>query len=143
MTRRSRGYAWEKKVVDIFDRMGFVVTRLGGTTIVMPDVSAHKDHAKLIVGIECKSTVSDRCYVPGEQIQRCIDWCTEWGLYTNKMVLLAFKFGNNGKGKQREGRQFLKIWNPNFKVPKKLSCRYDGLCFDGKEPMVLAEMKIG
>ena len=46
--RQSRGYAWEKKVVDIFDRMGFVVTRLGGTTIVMPDVSAHLDKEKIM-----------------------------------------------------------------------------------------------
>lgn len=126
--RRSRGYAWEVAVIEILDKLGFVVCRLGGTTITMPDISAHKDHSKLIVGIECKSTVGNACIVPGEQIQRCIDWCNDWRLYEYKMVILAFKFGNKGTGKQREEKTYLKIWNFKNIIPEKLTCHYDGDC---------------
>jgi len=125
--RRSRGYAWEVGVIEIFDKLRFVVSRLGGTTITMPDVSAHKDDSKLIIGIECKSTVGNVCVVPGEQIQRCIDWCNSWGLYENKMVILAFKFGNKGTGKQREEKTYLKIWNFKNHVSEFI-CHYDGDC---------------
>lgn len=131
--RRSRGYAWEIKVLDIFEKKGCVVTRLGGTTTTMPDVSAHKDHTKQIISIECKSTVGNVCRVPAEQIVRCIDWGNEWGLYENKIVILAFKFGNKGRGKQREEKQYLKVWNMN-RIPKDVTIHYDGsLKMDGKD----------
>ncbi len=123
--RRSRGYSWEVKVLDIFEKKGFVVTRLGGTTVTMPDVSAHKDSSKLIVSVECKSTVGNTCKVPADQIQRCVDWCKEWGLYEDKVVILAFKFGNKGTGKQRVEKQYLKVWNMRMRSVE-VTCGYDG-----------------
>ena len=133
--RRSRGYVWEDNVVNIFQEKGFSATRLGGTTISMPDVSAHRDQSQLIIGIECKSSRADIAFVPGKQIQRCVNWVNMWGLYQYKMVILAFKFGNKGTGKQRERKEYLKIWNSKLQISKKLSCNYNGVCriHDGGE----------
>ena len=141
--RRSRGYSWEVQVLEIFEKKGFVVTRLGGTTTTMPDISAHKDNSELIISVECKSTVGNTCLIPSEQIQRCIDWCNAWGLYHYKMVVLAFKFGNKGSGKQREPRQYLKIWNMHRRVVDVI-CGYDGYCRnkDTKAELWLEDLKL-
>lgn len=123
--RKSRGYSWEDAVVEIFRNKKFNARRFGGPHEV--DVLAHKDDVALIVSVECKSTVGNSCKVPGAQIQRCIDWCNDWSLYDNKMVILALKFGCKKTGKQREQRQFFKIWNMHLK-PVDIVCRYDGFC---------------
>ena len=89
--RRVRGYAWEDKVVKIYNGEGCHVVRLCGTTTTMPDVTVSKAKSKIIMSIVCKSTTTDHCHVPGAQIQRCLDWVNSWELYTYKVVNLAFK----------------------------------------------------
>lgn len=101
----------------------------------MPDIVAHKDASRLIIGIECKSVSGKYALVPAEQIQRCIDECNKWGLYQSKMVILAFRFMKFGVKKQtgyREKREYLKVWNFNNTVTN-VSCNYDGIVrADGK-----------
>jgi Holliday junction resolvase len=126
--KRQRGYAWEVKVVNDFKELNFTVTRLGGTTSSMPDVSAHDDYTKTIISIECKSGISDSLLVPRDQLERCIDWCNEWGLYVDKKVILAFKFARKDvNGDARVGKEFLKLWDFSKKV-NDVKCYYDGHC---------------
>lgn len=125
MIRKSRGYSWEDSVLEIFKNKKFNARRFGGPHEV--DILAHNDSTSVIISIECKSTVGDSCKVPAHQIQRCIDWCDEWGLYNTKIIILAFKFGNKKTGKHREQRQFLKVWNTHLK-PINVICKYDGFC---------------
>jgi len=130
--RRVRGYAWEDKVVKIFKEKGCHTVRLGGTTTTMPDVTVSKAKTKIIMAIECKSTTTDHCNVPAVQIQRCIDWVNAWELYTDKVVMLAFKFSAKkrvgiGRYESREKKEFFKIWNLKMK-PVDFSCSYNGFC---------------
>ena len=125
--RRQRGYSWEQKIVEKFTKLKFSTVRLGGTTTSMPDVSAHKNDSSLIISIECKSGISDSLIVPKEQLERCIEWCGKWGLYLNKIVILAFKFARKDvKGNPRKGKEFLKVWNWNLE-PCNVKCTYDGI----------------
>lgn len=127
--KRQRGYYWETKLVEIFTNLGFHTIRLGGTTSTMPDVSAHKDDSNLIISIECKSGISNSLIVPKDQLVRCMEWCKTWGLYKNKIVILAFKFARKDvKGNKRKGKQFLKIWNWNLESSD-VKCSYDGKSF--------------
>ena len=144
LSRKSLGYNWEIKVGKIFKDRGFVVERLGGTTTELLDLTAHKDNSKLIIGIECKSVSGTYTYVPAEQLQRCIDETEKWGLYKNKMVILAFQFGKyslkSSKG-YREKKEYLKIWNFNNSVTD-VSCNYDGVCRSVGKIIQLEEFKI-
>lgn len=127
--RRQRGYSWEQKMIEKFTDLKFNSVRLGGTTTSMPDVSAHKDDSSLIISIECKSGISNSLIVPKKQLLRCMDWCKTWGLYQNKIVILAFKFARKDvKGNNRKGRQYLKTWNWKF-TPADVKCGYDGNVF--------------
>lgn len=144
--RKHRGYTWETKVVDKFTSLGFVTTRLGSTTTSMPDVSAHNDCAKLIISIECKSTSFEYADIPLEQLERCMEWCKEWGLYEKKIVILAFKFLSKkwlskGKYENRELKEYYKIWDWNLK-PSIVKCKYNGDCsikYGFWEPVELIE----
>jgi len=120
--KRSRGYAWEDKVVKIFKEKGFTVYRFGGPHQI--DVSAH--NGKVIIAIECKSTVGNTCLVPEDQIDRCYEWAFSFSKY-EPLVVLAFKFGNKGRGKQRAEKTYFKIWNMKM-VPRDITCNYDGYC---------------
>ena len=137
--RRQRGYFWEKKIVEKFTKLGFVSVRLGGTTTSMPDVSAHKDQSKLIISIECKSGVARSLKVPRDQLERCMEWCKQWGLYENRIVLLAFKFAHkDDKGNSRIGKEYLKVWNWKLD-PSDVWCDYDGGCKSDGEKIELEE----
>ncbi len=140
--RRQRGYNWERKIVKKFSQLGFVSVRLGGTTTSMPDVSAHKDQSKLIISIECKSGVSSSLIIPTDQLERCMKWCELWGLYENKIVILAFKFARKDvKGNSRIGKEYLKIWNWKLE-PVDVWCNYDGTCSIKGREIFLEEFKI-
>lgn len=143
MSRKSKGYNWEVKVGQILKDKGFVVERLGGTTTEMPDVVAHKDDSKLIIAIECKSVSGTLARVPFEQLQRCIDETQKWGLYTTKIVILAFQFAKFGKVSDpnyREKREYLKIWNWG-KVVGNVSCNYNGVIRRTLEKIELGDFK--
>lgn len=143
--KRQRGYSWETKMVEMFTGLGFHTIRLGGTTSTMPDVSAHKDDSSLIISIECKSGISNSLVVPQDQLVRCMEWCKTWGLYQNKIVILAFKFARKGvNGNSRKGVQYLKIWNWKLE-PTDIKCDYDGksfLKYDTWEETELVEFNI-
>ncbi len=143
-TRRNRGYNWEKTVALRLEKLNFIVERLGGTTTKMPDLVAHNDDSKTIIGIECKSTSSKHARVPVEQMQRCIDEVNKWGLYTNKKVILAFQFNKFGKVKDvnhREKREYFKVWNI-FKPSSNISCNYDGVIRSTYEKIELEDYNI-
>ena len=39
-------------------------------------------------------------YVPGDQIERCVQWVTSFAAYNKRVVLLAAYFGGTSKGKK-------------------------------------------
>lgn len=130
MNRQSKGYVWEIKVKKKLISMGFILERLGGSTTELPDLVAHRDSDKLIIGIECKRISGKNVLIPAKQLQRCIDETEKWGLYKNKMVILAFQFSKFGLKKSkdyREKREYLKIWNYKYDV-NTISCNYHGVC---------------
>lgn len=142
--RRNRGYIWEIKVKEKLQSLGFIVERLGGTTTELPDLVCHIDKAKLIIGVECKSVSGVYGMVPAKQLQRCIDETEKWGLYTSKMVILAFQFGKykiKYSDNYREKREYLKVWNFNYDV-KNISCNYDGICRCDGDVIVLGSFKV-
>lgn len=144
MSRKSKGYNWEIKVLEILESKGFIVERLGGTTTELPDLVAHNDNTSLIIGVECKSVSGTYARVPVEQLVRCIDEGKKWGLYHNKMVILAFQFGRYQKKTMpghRKKKEFLKIWNFNYTIGN-VSCTYDGVCRCDGRIIELEEFKI-
>ncbi len=93
-TRRQRGYAFEKYLVQRFnDKSGWSAKRLGSPSTALPDVMGINDMYKTVIAIEAKSTVANIVYVPQDQIERCRDWINQFGVYDVKKVILAFKFG--------------------------------------------------
>lgn len=93
---RSRGYAFERYVVERFLKKGYFSFRLGGTTQTMPDV--HAIVCNKVYGIECKSTQGNVVKFPAEQILRCFDWVNHLPLY-EPTVILACKFKGNSSRK--------------------------------------------
>ena len=105
---------------------------ISDSTTTVHYVTVSKANTTLILATECKSTSTDHCYVTEAQIQRCLDWVNEWELYTDKVVMLAFKFSEKkrvgtGKYESRKKKEFLKVWNLKMK-PVDFSCGYDGFC---------------
>ena len=144
MSKKSKGYNWEIKVKQKLQNLGFVVERLGGTTTELPDLVAHKDDSALIIGVECKSVSGRYGMVPSEQLLRCIDEGRKWGLYKNKMVILAFQFCKYelkySKG-HRAKREYLKVWNFNYAV-NNISCNYEGICRCDGDVIELEEFNV-
>lgn len=144
LSRKSKGYIWEIKVKEKLQSLGFIVERLGGTTTELPDLVAHKDDSFLIIGVECKSVSGTYGIVPAEQLQRCIDEGKKWGLYKNRMVILAFQFCKyelKSSKEYREKREYLKVWNFNYAV-KNISCNYDGICRCDGDVIKLEEFNV-
>lgn len=141
MSKRSRGYCWESDVVKLLQDDNWWAVRIGGTTTTMPDVSANK--GSTVLAAECKSAQTNTAPVPGEQIQRCVDWCNNWGKYTNQIILLAFRFvktGTKGMGNLREKREYLKVWDFDRKITN-ISCNYDGEIFSEKKKIQLEDFQ--
>jgi len=144
LSKKSKGYSWEIKVKKKLQSLGFAVERLGGTTTELPDLVAHKDDSYLIIGVECKSVSGTYGMVPAEQLQRCIDEGQKWGLYKNKMVILAFQFCKYGLKSSKEHRaktEYLKVWNFNHSV-KNISCNYNGICRCDGDVIKLEEFEV-
>lgn len=100
-TRRSRGYSWEKKLVDTFNaKDGWAARRLGGSSSYLPDVIATNKQKSILYSIECKSGEANILYIPWDQIIRCRD-ITENFLtaYEKRFVVFAFKFKGTDKRK--------------------------------------------
>lgn len=100
-TRRSRGYSWEKKLVDTFNtNNGWAARRLGGASSYLPDVIATNKEKSILYSIECKSGESNILYIPWDQVIRCKDITDNFlTAYNNRYVVFAFKFKGTAKRK--------------------------------------------
>ena len=65
--------------------------RRGVTMPSIPVSAVSKAKTEIFMAIECKTPTNDWCNVPAVQLQRCRDWVNSWELYTDKVVMLAFK----------------------------------------------------
>jgi len=132
--RRQRGYHWEDTLVKRFKNTEkWKAFRLGSPSIALPDVLAINNETSELFTIEAKSGTSTSLPVPGDQIERCLNWVDTFGVYKKRKVLLAFKFLSKkrleiGKYENRELREFFKIWDPSLKITDCV-CRYDGKIF--------------
>ncbi len=130
-TRRQRGYRWEDVLVKRLNSCdGWRAFRLGSPSIGLPDVIAANTEHDIMLAIEAKSGTSGTIPVPKDQIERCLKWLTAFGKYSNRHVVLAFKFMSKkwkevGIYEKREKREYFKIWNP-LRIPCDLVCKYDG-----------------
>ena len=100
-TRRSRGYSFEKQLVDTFNKTeGWTARRLGGSSTGLPDIVITENNKSILYAIECKSGESNILYIPFDQISRC-EWITEKFLriYENRYIVFAFKFKGTAKRK--------------------------------------------
>ena len=95
--RRSRGYNFEYSIVNYFNANGWHARRLGGSSTGLPDVVATNNHQSILYSIEAKSTASNFCYVPNDQLLRCQDILEMFAPYRFKAIVLAFKFTRKGK----------------------------------------------
>lgn len=88
--RRSRGYRWEKQVIQMLLKRGCIAVRLGQPH--QPDVIARcKEHSYVI---ECKSKFDDDgspVYVSGDQLDTCREFA--FLLYGKTKVVVAAKIG--------------------------------------------------
>jgi len=132
--KKQRGRSFEVHVKELFECHGFVSHKIGSNSHDVPDVVSWRDASKSVVAVEAKSTALNCAVVPKEQIQRCIDWVNEMGLYTDKYVILAFKFKGNST---RKLRYYYKIFS--FTTPVNISCNYQGKCFSGNKEVTLEE----
>ena len=138
--RRSRGYAFEKRVVNMINADNnssnnnnenrWHAVRLGGTTTTMPDIIA--TCGKNAYAIECKSGYSQMLYVPAEQIARCHRLLHGLlGYYERRHIILAFYFANITCGPpSKRGRQNRRA-TYFFEVPD--GAAYDVRCSDAGE----------
>ena len=128
--RRSRGYAFEKYVVQKLIDIDFQAKRLGSPSTELPDVFGVRYNE--VIAIECKSTAGKYAYVPKDQIQRCIDWVEMFGKYEQE-VILAFKF------KAIPGRKLryhYKVY-PDHHEAWDIRCDYEGKTITGNKYTVL------
>ena len=113
--RRSRGYVFENTIVKILnDSSNWGGVRLGSPSTKLPDVMGINNMYKTVIAIEAKSTVGNLVYVPQDQIERCINWVNQFGVYDVKIVILAFKFGQVPR--ERKLTYFYKIF-PHKTIP--------------------------
>jgi Holliday junction resolvase len=132
--RRQRGYHWEDTIVKRFNGAeNWRAFRLGSPSIALPDVLAVNTKESTIFAIEAKSGTSTSLPVPFDQIERCLDWTNTFDVYTNRQVLLAFKFLSKkrlgiGKYESRELREFFKIWDTSLPITDCV-CTYEGKFF--------------
>lgn len=133
-TRRQRGYRWEDILVKRLNSCdGWRAFRLGSPSIGLPDVIAANTGNDMMLAIEAKSGTSDNIPVPKDQIERCSRWLDAFGKYSNRHVIVAFKFMSKkwkkvGVYENRERREYFKRWEPH-KIPCDLVCSYDGSTF--------------
>lgn len=93
--RQARGYAFETTVVKKLSLYEWEARRLGGSSMGLPDVVAVSTYLDTIYALECKSTKSTEAYVHQDQLLRCKDILRMFDRYTNRYVVLGFKFAAN------------------------------------------------
>ncbi len=134
--RRSRGYNFEHNLVKRLNMGGWRARRLGGSSTGLPDIVAVNNKESTLLSIEAKSGTSSSIYVPNDQIDRCFLITEMFGVYSNRHIILAFKFmrkkrlmiGGEIKYQSRKIREYYKIIKFKGK-PKKfpiIKCNYNG-----------------
>lgn len=136
--KKQRGRSFEVHIKEMFEAHDFTSYAIGSNSKDVPDVVAWHDDSKTVVAIEAKSTASKYCIVPAKQIQRCLDFVNDLGLYDEKYVILAFKF--KGLKNTRELKYYYKII-PFSIFPNRISCNYDGVCSAGGKKKQLEDFK--
>ena len=131
--RRSRGYAFEKSIVNYFEGFHFSedwnARRLGGSSVGLPDVVVTNNKKLILFAIEAKSSFADQVYIPNDQILRCLDTCHVFsGGYKKKYMVFAFKFSaNKAMGRDKLQYYFFKVIKfENLKNIQWVKCFYDG-----------------
>lgn len=138
--RRSRGYAFEHRLVECFNELwDWKARRLGGSSTGLPDIIAVNNEKSVLLTIEAKSGTGDILYVPQDQIERCIMIRDMFGAYSERHIVFAFKF----MSKKRFRRKNKTIYEQRklvvyYKVADALvrqnplpvvKCTYDGKTF--------------
>ena len=124
--RQSRGYRFESYIVKGLNSDNWQCRRLGGSSMGLPDEVATNNDEGILLSIEAKSTVSNWCYVPKDQLERCKTICEMFEYYRAKCIVLAFKFAAKRKGRKLKYYFFI-IHTPfTFKNILNVSCNYDG-----------------
>ncbi|MDI1495797.1 MAG: Holliday junction resolvase [Cenarchaeum symbiont of Oopsacas minuta] len=130
-TRRQRGYNWEDTLVKRINASdGWSAMRLGSPSIGLPDVMAISTKYDSVYTIEAKSGTVNLLPVPADQIEKCKKIINVFDKYTNRKIVLAFKFLSKkriGKSKYewRPMREYYKIWK-NDQTAYECVCTYDG-----------------
>ena len=133
-TRRNRGYAFESYLVHRLNRKpDWRGKRLGSPSVQLPDVMGVNDACSTIIAIEAKSSMQDLIYIPQDQIERCVGWVNMFGLYDNKVVVLAYKFGRIPANKtdgitSRKLKYIYKIFPYEILRPAEMRISYNGMC---------------
>lgn len=123
-TRRQRGYAFETSIAKLFNKSNYwIAKRLGSPSTNLPDVMAVNNTHLTMISMEAKSTVGDVAYIPQDQIERCIEWNSNFYIYKNQIVILAFKFGQVAGEKKLT--TFYKVF-PSDAIPNEVKCKRNG-----------------
>ncbi len=137
--RRSRGYNFEHKLVKGLNSGKWMARRLGGSSTGLPDIVAVNNKDSILLSIEAKSVTGNSIYVPEDQIGRCFLITQMFRIYSNRYIILAFKFmrkrrhvlAGETKYQPRKIKEYYKIIK--FKrTPKKfpiVKCNYNGDTF--------------
>ena len=115
--KRTRGYEYERSVVQRFNYNGWKAYRLGGSTTTIPDILAFSSRIPqtaplpdyyMMYAIECKTGGSTILKIPPEQVDRCYDICDSLEAY-HGIPVGAFRFHTIPlkKGGRREAREYL------------------------------------
>jgi Holliday junction resolvase len=134
--RRSRGYNFEHRLVKQLNRGEWTARRLGGSSTGLPDIVAVNNKKSILLSIEAKSGTSNSIYVPSDQIGRCFVITEMFKVYSNRHIVLAFKFMRKKRQvisgevrylprKIREYYKIIKFREYPRKFPI-IKCNYDG-----------------
>ncbi|MFB5599808.1 MAG: resolvase [Nitrososphaeraceae archaeon] len=137
--RRSRGYSYEYLIVKRLNTRQWIAKRLGGSSVGLPDIVAVNNYKGILLAIEAKSGTGDALYVPSDQIQRCFSIIKMFRYYSNKHVILAFKFLRKKRIRRKnatiyESRKLVEyykvvdILGGKKKIPQ-IKCNYIGETF--------------
>lgn len=137
--RRSRGYSYEYLIVKRLNTRYWTAKRLGGSSVGLPDIVAVNNYRGILLAIEAKSGTGEALYVPSDQIERCFSIIKMFRYYSNKHVILAFKFLRKKRIRKNnvtiyESRKLVEyykiidILGGKKKIPQ-IKCNYTGETF--------------
>ena len=146
--QRRRGYAFEKYLTDYLNKTDdWYARRLGAPSTELPDILAVNNKRKVIIAIECKSTVSNNTRIPDYQIKRCLDIVDDFKLYSG-FAILAYKFGRKNNtvsrnektpsGNPRKTAYYYYVWDKKLTCMD-ISCNNHGVLSHKKSKLTLEQ----